>query len=177
MLIFMIVCIVCAAGESILLFVSRRRTKARMKKTRKSLCKLMEERVLLRTLQSNITSDEAASAEYQSLFVRIEFPDTSPWLANVFALDECITIGRSRENKITIRDDGVSRLHCKIALINSALYLQDLGSANGTRIRRNCFREIILAGQEFCRLQDKDRIIIGNYRMRMRILYGYQAVK
>lgn len=60
---------------------------------------------------------------------------TRPLLMCLFSLDECVAIGRSRENKICIRDDLLSRLHCKISLEGGCLVLQDMMTANGTRIR------------------------------------------
>lgn len=175
MLILIITSIICAVGELLILFAFRYKQSNRRKKVNRSLYKLMEERVLSQTLRSHITSEEAAAVEYRSPYLCVEFLDTKPWVAYVFALDEAITIGRSRDNKISIRDDKISRLHCKIVEMNQQLYLQDLGTANGTKIKRGLFRSIRLNPQETTTLRDKDKIMIGNYRMRIRLLYGYEA--
>lgn len=175
MAVLIFVCVACGIVELILLGIHRHRWKKRRQQTLKSLYKLMEERVLTKTLQNHITSEQAAVSEYQSPFLRIEFPDTKPWLANVFALDESITIGRSRENKVSIRDAELSRLHCKIALVNQNLYLQDLGSANGTAIRHGLFRKTRLAGQQTELLRDGDLILLSNYRMKLTVFYGREA--
>lgn len=175
MLFLFITVIVCGSGELLILFLFSRRQKKRKKEIRKSLYKLMEERVLSKTLQNHITSEQAADMEYRSSFLEVEFLDTKPWMCCIFALDEAVTIGRSRENKISIRDDMLSRLHCKIVSINQQLYLQDMGTANGTRIRRGMWKTLKLAPQEIVPLEDKDKIIAGNYRMRILILHGYEA--
>lgn len=42
-----------------------------------------------------------------------------------------IGIGRSDENTVVIRDDGVSRYHARLLFDNGSLWLQDAGSRNG----------------------------------------------
>jgi len=46
-----------------------------------------------------------------------------------------ITIGRARENDVQIIDASVSRVHAKIRVEPGRLTLEDMGSANGSRIR------------------------------------------
>ncbi|MCC8151639.1 MAG: FHA domain-containing protein [Lachnospiraceae bacterium] len=177
MLVLLLACAACGVGELICFLVCRKRRKKRKRDTFKSIYKLMERRVLDKTLQNRITSDQAASEEYQSLFLRVEFPDTTPWVASVFALDEPVTIGRSRENKISLRDGEVSRIHCKIARVGFNLYLQDLGSANGTLLRHGLFRKCSMKAQQIESLEDGDRIVIGNFRLRIRVFYGREAAE
>ncbi|RLF23165.1 MAG: hypothetical protein DRN15_01345 [Thermoprotei archaeon] len=45
-----------------------------------------------------------------------------------------ITIGRSPESVITIPDPYISRLHAKIVKEGDSLYIEDLGSTNGTYV-------------------------------------------
>jgi pSer/pThr/pTyr-binding forkhead associated (FHA) protein len=42
-----------------------------------------------------------------------------------------IGIGRSPENALVVRDEGVSRYHARLLLENGSLWLQDAGSRNG----------------------------------------------
>ncbi|RMG41290.1 MAG: FHA domain-containing protein [Planctomycetota bacterium] len=44
------------------------------------------------------------------------------------------TIGRAPTNRIVVRDEICSRHHCEIFHTNTAWYVRDLGSRNGTRI-------------------------------------------
>lgn len=176
-MLLVLICAVCGLIELIILSISRKVEKGRNVQTLKTIYKMMESRVLSKTLCRNITSEQAATEEFQSAFLRIEFPDTKPWLANIFPLDETITIGRSRDNMVAIRDKMVSRLHCKIAVINGSLYLQDLGSANGTKIIHGLFHKSVLSRQDTEQLKDKDVIVLGNYKIKIRIFYGSEAVK
>src|ERR1700750_2130020 len=47
-----------------------------------------------------------------------------------------VSIGRARENDVQIIDASVSRVHAKIAIDDAgAVTIQDMNSANGTRVR------------------------------------------
>jgi two-component system cell cycle response regulator len=63
------------------------------------------------------------------------------------------TIGRSEEAPIRLHDEGVSRRHARIVRVGSDVWLEDLGSANGTRVNGEAI--------ERRRLQDGDKINIG----------------
>jgi pSer/pThr/pTyr-binding forkhead associated (FHA) protein len=53
----------------------------------------------------------------------------------VVALSERPTVvGRSHDADLRLDDEGVSRTHCKVYLRDGLIYVQDLGSANGTLI-------------------------------------------
>lgn len=174
MLVWIILLAVCAGLELIFLLLYIRKKRERRRKIIKGLYKLVENQVLNRTLKERITSEQAAVTEYQKPFLHVEFPDTRPLLMHLFSLDECVTVGRSRENKICIRDDMLSRLHCKISLVNGCLVLQDMMTANGTRIRRGIFKKVeLLPGQQEL-LYPKDVICAGNYRIKVRIYYGWE---
>lgn len=172
-MIWIILIALWAGLELILLLLYVRKRRAQKRKIIRSLYKLVEEQVLDRTLKERITSEQAALMEYQKPFLYVEFPDTRPLLMCLFSLDECVTIGRSRENKICIRDDMLSRFHCKISLVGGRLVLQDMMAVNGTKIRRRWFRktELLPGQQEF--LYPGDTICVGNYRMKIRIYYGW----
>lgn len=172
MVLFIALTAIYAAIELAICEIHLQRKRRREKMTLQSLYKLMEVRVLNRTLQNRISSEQAAGYEYQQLFIRIEFLDTKPWLANLFAMDECVTIGRSRENKISIRDDLLSRMHCKIMAQNNVLYLQDMGTTNGTKMRRGILRKVVLMPNDIVELRSGDVIYIGHYRMKISIYYG-----
>jgi hypothetical protein len=45
-----------------------------------------------------------------------------------------LTVGRSPENDIRVRDISISRFHARIILENSGVTLEDLGSTNGLRV-------------------------------------------
>lgn len=177
MLVVLIVLIVTGTVFEILhLLIYLRSQQKKKKNIKKNLYKMIEKRVLERALKYRITSGQAAVQEFSLPFLYIEFPDTKPQLSYLFPLDEWITIGRNKENKICIHDEMFSRLHCKIGMIDQVLLLQDQGSANGTRIRRGMFKKIDVVGGQQEVLQSGDCIKIGNYRMKLRIIYGSEAM-
>ena len=162
-------------AELIFWTVCFKNRKKREKEAKKSLHKLMEEHVLTRTLKERITTQQASSEEMQKKFLYIEFLNTKPLLMHMFGLDECITIGRSQDNMIWIRDPVLSRMHCKISQVDGNLVLQDMGTVNGTVIQRGIFRRIKPGRGGQALLYPKDVIKLGNYRLKIRVFYGYEA--
>ena len=81
-------------------------------------------------------------------------------------------LGRFHENTDTELDltpfgalkHGVSRTHARIIMDNNRLYIEDLGSANGTYVRRER-----LHPNEPAVLRTGDELLLG--RMRMQILF------
>ena len=52
-----------------------------------------------------------------------------------FPLDKpMITIGRSGENHLVIKEDFISRNHVKINSLEDAIIIEDLGSTNGVNV-------------------------------------------
>jgi diguanylate cyclase (GGDEF)-like protein len=47
---------------------------------------------------------------------------------------EKVTVGRSKQAGFTLDDEGISRMHCGIALSDGTYVLSDLGSTNGTLV-------------------------------------------
>lgn len=68
-----------------------------------------------------------------------------------------ITIGRSRDNHITLKDDAVSRHHAKLINGQEGFVLNDLGSFNGTKVNDRSIRKILL--------KNEDRILIGHSKL------------
>ncbi len=69
---------------------------------------------------------------------------------------ETITLGRSSDNDIQIRDDHISRKHLKIIRKDNRFFIVDLGSTNGTLLGG----EQIVAGKEF-EVGEGSSIIVG----------------
>lgn len=175
MILLVVLILICVAVEVILglIFLSSR-YKKRIR-IRKSLYRLIEKRVLEQSLRYKITSGQAAMYEKEKRFLYVEFQNTKPLLSYIFLLDEWITIGRNKENKICICNETFSRMHCKIGMIGNVMVLQDLGSANGTTIRRGLFEKINVASGKREVVQSGDCIQIGKYRMKIQMLYGKEA--
>ena len=63
-----------------------------------------------------------------------------------FAMTE-VLIGRSIENDLRLTSGLVSRRHCKVSFEGGALWIEDMGSANGTTV----------AGERITRTRIADR--------------------
>lgn len=62
-------------------------------------------------------------------------PTLMTWKDHTFELNgELIRIGRSHHNEIVIKASGVSRFHCHLKRMGEQLFIEDLGSTNGTMI-------------------------------------------
>ncbi|PJF33407.1 MAG: hypothetical protein CUN57_02270, partial [Phototrophicales bacterium] len=83
-------------------------------------------------------------------------------------ITEKIVVGRTQDNEVVDFDltpydayhYGVSRRHAVMTLVDDFLYIEDLGSTNGTRI--NGFQ---LASKQRYRLRDGDEIEFARLRM------------
>lgn len=69
------------------------------------------------------------------------------------------TVGRARDNDLSLADEGVSQKHCAFAAEQGYLVVSDLGSQNGTWVNE---RRLPLA-----RLGDGDEVRIGGTRIRI----------
>ena len=76
----------------------------------------------------------------------------------VFALDgERMTIGRSPDAEVFLDDVTVSRNHALVVRRRDGLYVDDLGSLNGTYVNRHRI--------ESHRLSDGDELQVGKYKL------------
>ena len=97
---------------------------------------------------------EQASAETATLVIR----SGGGRAGEAFALDkERMRVGRTPEAEVFLDDVTVSRNHAVLVRRREGLYIDDLGSLNGTYVNR---RRI-----ESHRLEDGDEIQIGKYKL------------
>jgi pSer/pThr/pTyr-binding forkhead associated (FHA) protein len=83
----------------------------------------------------------------------------APPKARVFPLDKpVIRIGRDPESEVHLASSEVSRAHARIFAIGSDLFLEDLGSTNGTRVNGEKVTQH--------RMQAGEELEIGPYRLR-----------
>ncbi len=89
-------------------------------------------------------------------FIRFE---SGPDKGNTFPLrSKRVSIGRSPENAIVIRDDTVSFFHAEISHSEKGFIIEDLGSANGIHVNRV---KVVKRS-----LQDGDEISLGKAHLR-----------
>lgn len=167
--------LLCVMVESLIFLIRYRKAKKERRLIEKSLYKFLEDRVLNLSLHHRISREQAVALEYQKLFLYVDFMDTKPHMMHLFSLDDCVTIGRSQSNVICIRDPRLSRMHCKISLIQGRVYLQDLGSANGTVIKRGMFQKIPVNSQGIIELYQGDILSMGSYSLKINTYYGREA--
>ena len=79
-----------------------------------------------------------------------------------------IVIGRSSELDMVLVEDMVSRRHSKITVANGQIFIQDLGSTNGTFVNGEKIKR--------ARLQEGDRILIGTSIIKLVATEGDQDV-
>ena len=78
-----------------------------------------------------------------------------------FSFQDTISIGRSENNDIVLKDDIVSRQHARIEFRNNAYVIYDLGSHNGIQVNNTRITEGAL--------KDADLIQVGSTVFQFRI--------
>lgn len=105
-----------------------------------------------------LTEQERAAAHSLAEGNALLIVNRGPGDSNRFLIDSDITnVGRHPESDIFLDDITVSRHHAKFVRSAGKLYLEDLGSLNGTYVNRT-----LLDGRTV--LREGDEIQIGKYR-------------
>lgn len=105
-----------------------------------------------------LTDQERAAASELAPGNALLVVNRGPGDSNRFLIDSDITnVGRHPESDIFLDDITVSRHHAKFVRAGGKLYLEDLGSLNGTYVNRT-----LLDGRTV--LREGDEIQIGKYR-------------
>lgn len=81
--------------------------------------------------------------------------------------DQGIFFGRDPLCEVCVNEAVVSGRHCRIFWDGRAVVLQDMGSANGTQVRRGFFHRWVLQGNCFA-LRSKDRFWVGHTAFEVR---------
>lgn len=82
-----------------------------------------------------------------------------PWRA-IKLIDESVTIGRAIDNQVVLPDPFVSGRHARIERKEGELWLEDLGSTNGTFVNGKKVKGKV-------RLKPKDSVAIGGILLRV----------
>lgn len=92
------------------------------------------------------------------LRIRVAWPSGE---AEFFNFDSPeVTIGRSKENQLTLREaSGVSRAHALISVDDGVVYIEDLGSTNGTLVNSEQVKKV--------KIEPHDVVEIGDVWLRI----------
>jgi hypothetical protein len=86
---------------------------------------------------------------------------TGPHAGDEFRVSQEAVLGRQEGNEVRLDDKKASRRHAKVFREGEAVYLQDLGSSNGTYIGEDRISRV--------RLRDGDVFRIGETKVRVRL--------
>src|SRR6202034_2004116 len=80
--------------------------------------------------------------------------------------DKSIVVGRSSDLDMVLVEDMVSRKHARIAIQGDQIWIEDLGSTNGTFVNGEKIKR--------ARLKEGDRVLIGTSILKLIAGDGYQ---
>lgn len=113
----------------------------------------------------------------QKTMIYIETKSNGKKVQFVFDPEKRIMIGRDKFNSnIYINEAFVSQQHCCIFSIGDEIYLQDLGSENGTQINRGLFKRYTLFDEQCIKLRSNDSIVIGYNKFKVTLFYFDMAL-
>ena len=159
----MIVILLCAAALAVgiwIFIVSSRRHEERMQYYSAAKA-LVQSDILEYEIQNQATHKLAApKARRIILYLRVH---TRPPKKYVLDPQKGITFGRdSKTCDVLLNEATVSEHHCCIREENGQVWLTDLGSSNGTVLRKGLFRRVRLHGGQSVRVGSGDRLIVGS---------------
>jgi hypothetical protein len=121
---------------------------------------LVSARSVRRTRRSSVATTPARAVAAVQVFVS----KLDQFLGvELFAGDQPVVVGRHRSAQLRLSAENISREHLRITLEGGALFVEDLGSANGTLINRKK-----LAGK--VEVRPSDTLQVGPYALRLRAL-------
>ncbi len=110
---------------------------------------------IIRLIYLDIKSMYSVEEETGSYLKLINRKERIPYkIREEYALHDKITIGRSSQNTIVLRDPYVSKEHAKIVEDEGKYFLEDLSSANGTYLNNQKVQDVTI-------LKNGDRIKFG----------------
>ena len=93
--------------------------------------------------------ESSVAVHAQPVLVRMEGPEAG----RVYSLSRCtLTVGRSTDSDIAIDDSGVSRHHLCLGVFGQSVYVEDMGSENGTYVNERRIRRVPLQSGDLVQL-------------------------
>ncbi|MBQ6376536.1 MAG: FHA domain-containing protein [Lachnospiraceae bacterium] len=120
---------------------------------------LLREQLLTRAIKG----EDGGGRYFPVLFLSFEMDGSQEF---AFPAEQGVRIGRDPgENEISIRHPYVSGRHCCVYMADGRICLADLGSGNGTFVRRGIRKTRI---RQITDLRDGESFFVGNIRFRVR---------
>ncbi|TVR08305.1 MAG: FHA domain-containing protein [Planctomycetota bacterium] len=91
-------------------------------------------------------------------YLTVRIKETPGHTTEVLPSEERVTVGRASSASLTIKHDSISREHCAFIRSENGWSVEDLGSANGTRVNSTTISECTP-------LKERDIIKIGKARL------------
>ncbi len=109
-------------------------------------------------------NEDAVSLDFEKIKGKGLFAQGGQEAATDFLIheNEELILGRHPDSNIVLQDAAVSRHHCKLVLRNEELFIEDIGSANGTYVNGNQIDQ-----NTEVQLRDQDIIRLGGEKYRI----------
>lgn len=111
---------------------------------------------IIRLIYLDIKSINEVSKDGNAYLKLINRIDSLPYkMREHYLIQDELTIGRSSDNNVFIKDPFVSKKHLKIVQDEGDYYLEDLSSANGTFLNEDKVEDVV-------KLESGDILKVGN---------------
>ena len=130
---------------------------------------ILKDDFLRKTLENPVKSGgDSGGAGDQKLMVYLKTIGIKPPKRYVFNPEREIPFGRQRdESGVFLNEATVSQKHCRIFLYGENVWLEDLGSSNGTGLKRGLFGNFWLTSGQQAPLRSGDVLIIGSTKLKI----------
>lgn len=173
MIVGVLLCAAAVAAVVCLTLVGYRRQEERQRYYSAARA-LVQSEILDQEIRNSISGSAVGepTARRLLLYLRVH---TRPVKKYVLDPRRGILFGRDTQSCDVLLSEGViSEQQCRIVEHRGAIWLTDLGSANGTLVRQGIFRTLRLRGGQSVRLKSGDRLILGSIRFDL-ILFPFDG--
>ena len=110
---------------------------------------------IIRLIYMDIKTISEGNTSNSTYLKLVNRKDSLPFrVREAYTLKEIMTVGRSKENDLVLKDQYISNQHAKITLDEDQFFLEDLDSANGTYLNGDRLIDVV-------KLMNGDRIRFG----------------
>lgn len=173
MILLIILSVVFLSVFAIVMVVNSHIKKTEKQKYYAAAGNIMREDYLNYSLQNTIDSrSNIEEPKNAKMMVYLKTKSEGKKKQYVFDPEKIIKIGRdSSQSNILINDARVSQNHCIIYSSENTVYLQDVGSANGTIVSRGLRKKYLLSGGRMIVLRTGDTIRVGASSFKVCLFY------